>query len=170
MRNNSKELFAKGAQENSLAQFKYEKNLKLLALGGFLILGSAAVVTALYLPEHMPTVIENIVNKLIPTYFYMILGGSVLGAGAGLGCLYYGRQKKTLNLELDDEFSDRLDNESIDGFHNETNGAHVGKKVVSQYSTPGQGLFDNRKGHVDQQKPTDLEMSLSDDNEYTTNV
>ncbi len=105
-------------------EFKYKANLKLLAFGGFLILGSAAVVTALYLPEHMPTVIENVVNKLIPAYFYMILGGSVLGAGAGLGCLYYGRTKKTPTLQLND----------LDDDENLTEPEYV--RVVSQPTKP----------------------------------
>lgn len=74
----------------------YELNKKLLILGGVLILGSAAIITALYLPDHMPTVIENIVKALRPAFFYMILGGSIAGiaAGAGAGIYEYNRYKK----------------------------------------------------------------------------
>jgi hypothetical protein len=67
----------------------YEANIKLLIVGGFLILSSTAVITAISLPKHMPTIIENIVNNLIPAYFYMILGGGIIGASVGIGCLAY---------------------------------------------------------------------------------
>jgi len=76
----------------------YEANIKLLIGGGFLILSSTAVITALSLPKHMPTIIENIVHNLIPAYFYMILGGGIIGASVGIGCLAYEGNRYSLSL------------------------------------------------------------------------
>jgi hypothetical protein len=84
--------------EGSLAESTDAKPNKklakaLLILGLLLAVSSAAVLVALYMPNHMPTVINDIVTNLSPFYHDLILG-CAYGAGAlGLvGALYKGTE------------------------------------------------------------------------------
>jgi hypothetical protein len=74
---------------------KLNKNLAkaLLILGLLLAVSSAAVLVALYMPNNMPTVINDIVTNLSPFYHDLILG-CAYGAGALglLGALYKGTE------------------------------------------------------------------------------
>ena len=105
---------------------KVQLNKKLLALAVFLTVGSAALITALYLPEHMPTVIDNIVNNLSTTNFYLILAAGIFGGAAGV---YAGYKSKTILLDELGTFSRRNSNENI---VTSTNDEKVVSEVVSE--------------------------------------
>ena len=83
-------------------------NKSLLALGIVLVLSSAAVITALYCPEHMPFAIQKIVEGLTPAIFYTILGASIFGAFTGIyaGCKSF---KREATLVHDDSYDDSDD-------------------------------------------------------------
>lgn len=67
-----------------------------LFAGGVLILGAAAIIIGLYLPEHMPIIIEKAVQHLNQASFYTTLIAAILLGGSGLYLL--GREAKKLDI------------------------------------------------------------------------
>lgn len=91
---------------------KYKVSPAFLFAGGVLILGAAAVIVGLYLPEHMPTVIGNAVQHLNKTHFYLTLVAAILAGVGGLGLL----KREYNKLDVNSVSRDFSENEPV--YHN----------------------------------------------------
>lgn len=86
-------------QKTKTHSHKYAYALLVLAI--LVVIASAAVLAALYAPDHMPTAVSAIVNNLSPVAHDAIMGVAYgVGGLALLGLAYKGSQKCAKSLDF----------------------------------------------------------------------